>query len=132
MDDDGALAEAYENDAAAKAAIDAIFEEEGLTDALLDDLSTAFENDEIAAAFDAVAIQLNIIADEAFGEIIAAVDDMMGNKIPALNAEIKDQMPGSVGDFVDATWSESNDFIKKINDSDAVSNPRAAIQEQLQ
>ena len=83
-------------------------------------------------AFDAAAVQLNIIADEAYGEITSAVDDMMGTKIPALNDEIKKQMPSSVGQFVDAAWSETNSFVQKINDSDAVSNQRSALQDQLQ
>ena len=39
--DDGAFATAYDNDSAVKAAVDAIIAEEGLTDALLDDFTTA-------------------------------------------------------------------------------------------
>ena len=83
-------------------------------------------------AIDAAAVQLNIIADEAYGKITSAVDDMMGTKIPELNDEIKSQMPGSVGQFVDAAWSETNSLVQKINDSDAVSNQRSALQDQLQ
>lgn len=86
----------------------------------------------MTAAIDAAAVQLNIIADEAYGKITTAVDDMMKTKIPELNDEVKNQMPGSVDKFVDAAWSETNGLIKKINDSDAVSNQRSALQDQLQ
>lgn len=65
----------------------------------------------MTAAIDAAAVQLNIIADEAYGKITSAVDDMMGTKIPELNDEIKSQMPGSVGQFVDAAWSETNSLV---------------------
>ena len=133
MSDDGALVQAYENDTAVKAAIDAIYENEGLTDALLEDLSTAIEgSDDMQAAIDAAATQLNVIADEAYDEITTAVDDILNDKIPALIDEVDKQMPSSVGDFIGTAFSESNDFLQKLNDSDAVSNSRTALNEQLQ
>ena len=133
LSDDGALVQAYENDTAVKAAIDAIYENEGLTDALLADLSTAIEGStEMQDAIDAAATQLNVIADEAYGEITTAVDDILNDKIPALIDEVDAQLPSSVGDFIGAAFSESNDFLQKLNDSDAVSNSRTALQEQLQ
>merc|ERR1712062_805670 len=89
LSDDGALVQAYENDTAVKAAIDAIYENEGLTDALLADLSTAIEGStEMQDAIDAAATQLNVIADEAYA-----------------------QLPSSVGDFIGAAFPESNDFL---------------------
>ena len=112
LSDDGALVQAYENDTAVKAAIDAIYENEGLTDALLADLSTAIEgSDDMQAAIDAAATQLNVIADEAYGEITTAVDDILNDKIPALIDEVDKQMPSSVGDFIGTAFSESNDFL---------------------
>lgn len=112
LSDDGALVQAYENDTAVKAAIDAIYENEGLTDALLADLSTAIEGStEMQDAIDAAATQLNVIADEAYGEITTAVDDILNDKIPALIDEVDAQLPSSVGDFIGAAFSESNDFL---------------------
>jgi len=112
LSDDGALVQAYENDTAVKAAIDAIYENEGLTDALLDDLKTAIEgSDDMQDAIDAAATQLNVIADKAYGEITTAVDDILNNKIPALIDEVDEQMPSSVGDFIGTAFSESKDFL---------------------
>ena len=112
LSDDGALVQAYENDTAVKAAIDAIYENEGLTDALLADLSTAIEGStEMQDAIDAAATQLNVIADEAYGEITTAVDDILNDKIPALIDEVDAQLPSSVGDFIGTALSESIDFL---------------------
>ena len=112
LSDDGALVQAYENDTAVKAAIDAIYENEGLTDALLADLSTAIEGStEMQDAIDAAATQLNVIADEAYGEITTAVDDILNDKIPALIDEVDEQLPSSVGDFIGTALSESIDFL---------------------
>ena len=131
-DFDGPAIQAIVGEEAVAEAVEALEEADEITEALLDDLTKALADSEVASAeIEKILDQANIIADEVIGDLETALDDVLTEKIPALMDTVKETMPDSVDSMVDAAWSEAAEGVEKVSNSGSATAVRSALEEQL-